>query len=49
LLVVEAADRHEIESRFADDPWGPMGLLQTGVIEPWTVWLDGTKSRSSSF
>ena len=41
LLVVEAADQHEIEMRLGEDPWAPMGLLRIGEIQPWTIWLDG--------
>ncbi len=41
LLVVEAADQREVETRFAQDPWLPMGILQIATMEPWTVWLDG--------
>jgi uncharacterized protein YciI len=46
LLVVEAADEHEVAARLADDPWAPMGILRIGAIEPWTIWLDrGALSR----
>ncbi len=41
LLVVEATDENEVGERLSDDPWASMGLLQTGVIKPWTIWLDG--------
>jgi hypothetical protein len=47
LLIVEAADEREIESRLADDPWQRMGVLRIGGIEPWTVWLDGRHSNRS--
>ena len=40
LLVVEAADEHEVEARFAPDPWLPAGILEIAAIEPWTIWLD---------
>jgi uncharacterized protein YciI len=39
LLVVDAADEADIESRLADDPWAPHEVLRTVSIEPWTVWL----------
>src|SRR5436309_185221 len=39
LLVVDAVDEAEIESRLADDPWAPEELLRTVSIEPWTLWL----------
>jgi uncharacterized protein YciI len=41
LLVIEAVDEDEIEKRLSEDPWASMGLLRIGVIEPWTIWLDG--------
>ncbi len=50
MVVVEAADETEVRSRLADDPWGPMGILEIGDIRPWTIWLDGrgvTASRDS--
>lgn len=39
MLVVDAADEHEIEARLGGDPWAPMGLLRIGTIEPWRIWL----------
>jgi uncharacterized protein YciI len=42
MLAIEAADEHEIEARFEDDPWSPTGVLELGSIERWTIWLDGT-------
>ena len=45
LLVVEAADEHEVEARLAEDPWAPMGILRIGSIEPWTIWLDGRRAN----
>jgi uncharacterized protein YciI len=41
LLAISAEDETEIEARFADDPWRPMGLLVTARIEPWEILLDG--------
>ena len=29
------------QARLAADPWKPMGILEIGSIEPWTIWLDG--------
>jgi uncharacterized protein YciI len=43
LHAIEAADEQEIRSRFADDPWAPIGLLRIVDIEPWTIWLDGRR------
>jgi uncharacterized protein YciI len=39
LMAVEADDEHEIETRFAADPWRPMGLLVTARVEPWEILL----------
>jgi len=41
LHVVEAAGRDEIEARLRDDPWTPIGLLETVSVDPWTVLLGG--------
>jgi uncharacterized protein YciI len=41
LLAIEAAGEPAIWARLAADPWVARGLLQIGVVEPWTLWLDG--------
>jgi hypothetical protein len=46
MVVAEAAGEEEIRARYADDPWGPMGILEIGAIQPWTIWLDG-RARSA--
>jgi uncharacterized protein len=48
MVVVAAADEAEVRARYAKDPWGPMGLLRIGTIQPWTLWLDGRQSRGTS-
>ena len=40
MLVVEAADEEEVRRRLGPDPWAPMGVLEIGSIQPWTIWLD---------
>jgi len=40
MLVVNAADDHEIHGRLADDPW--TDRLSVSSIEPWTI-LVGTR------
>ncbi|HUY46697.1 MAG TPA: hypothetical protein VMV92_13335 [Streptosporangiaceae bacterium] len=45
LLAVEAADEQEIRARMDEDPWAPMKLLTIGEIQPWTIWLDGTRRK----
>ena len=39
LHIVRAASAAAIATRFADDPWEPMGLLRTVRIAPWTLRL----------
>jgi uncharacterized protein len=46
LLAVEAADEAAVHARLAADPWEPAGLLRTGRVEPWLLWLDGRPRRS---
>jgi hypothetical protein len=41
LLVLEAADESEIETRLAADPWTPLGVLRIERVDRWTIWLDG--------
>ncbi|HEU5266354.1 MAG TPA: VOC family protein [Jatrophihabitans sp.] len=45
LLAVEAGDHRDVEARLHGDPWLAMGILRIGVIEPWTIWLDGRQTR----
>jgi uncharacterized protein YciI len=39
LVVVDAANEAEVEERLAEDPWEPMGVLQTASVERWDIWL----------
>jgi uncharacterized protein YciI len=39
LLVVDAESEREIDARFVEDPWTPMGLLRIASIEPWQILL----------
>jgi uncharacterized protein YciI len=41
LLAVWADSEQAVESRLAEDPWRPMGLLRTATVEPWEILLDG--------
>ncbi len=41
MHVVEAPKPDVIEARLAEDPWEPMGMLKTVIIEPWIVLLGG--------
>jgi uncharacterized protein len=40
---VRAADEHEVRTRLAQDPWSLDGHLAVGLLEPWSLWLDGRK------
>jgi len=40
MLVVEAADEEEVRRRLGPDPWAPMGVLEIGSVQLWTIWLD---------
>ncbi|MGA3215572.1 MAG: hypothetical protein ABSD97_07780 [Acidimicrobiales bacterium] len=48
LLAVEATDESEIRRRLSEDPWAAMDLLRIGLIEPWTIWLDGRERRNQA-
>jgi hypothetical protein len=45
MLIFEADGEGTIRDRMALDPWLPMGVLEIGRIEPWTIWLDGVGLR----
>lgn len=47
LLAMQAAGAAEIQARFAADPWVVHDLLRIGLIQPWSIWLDGRRARSS--
>ena len=40
LHVVQAADEDEVTARLGRDPWASAGLLRTGTIARWLLWLD---------
>jgi uncharacterized protein YciI len=48
MLIVEATDEREIRARLGEDPWAPMGLLQIGSLQPWTIWLDGRPTNRTT-
>jgi len=43
LLIVNAKSPQEIETRLADDPWTPMGLLRIAAINRWEILLEPGK------
>lgn len=47
LIVIEASDEVVVKQRLGEDPWAPMGLLQIGSLQPWTIWLDGRPSSGA--
>ena len=44
MLVVEADSEREARARMEPDPWAPMGVLEIGSVQPWTIWLDSRPS-----
>ena len=46
--LVEAADEQEIRDRLAEDPWAIDAHLTVESVEPWSLWLDGRHTRSST-
>jgi uncharacterized protein YciI len=39
--LVESDDRSSVLARLAQDPWAQDGHLTIGLLEPWSLWLDG--------
>ena len=33
-------EQKEVRRHLGPDPWAPMGVLEIGSIQPWTIWLD---------
>jgi hypothetical protein len=46
--LVEAAAEQEIRDRLAEDPWAIDAHLTVESVEPWSLWLDGRHTRSST-
>jgi uncharacterized protein YciI len=42
MLVIEAADKEEVLSKFQDDPWIQSGIRAVKSLDPWTIFLDST-------
>jgi uncharacterized protein YciI len=40
VMVCDAPDEATARSRFGDDPWVPLGLLEIASVEPWTILLE---------
>jgi uncharacterized protein YciI len=45
LLVFDADTEQAINARLQDDPWTPMGMLETVSVEPWNVLLGALSGR----
>lgn len=43
LLILNAESRQAIETRLADDPWMPMGILRIAKVERWEILLDANQ------
>jgi hypothetical protein len=39
--LVQGAGEDQIRSKLAADPWSSDGHLTVGLLEPWSLWLDG--------
>lgn len=39
--LVESDSEETVRARLAEDPWARDGHLVVGVLEPWSLWLDG--------
>jgi hypothetical protein len=44
VFAVDATSEAEITDRLADDPWEPVGVLRTTLVEPWALWLDARRT-----
>ena len=40
ILVVHAADEHEIREKMKDDPWYTQGVLKLESIKRWDIFID---------
>jgi len=45
LLIFDADSESAINARLEDDPWTPMGMLETVSVERWTVLLGDLSGR----
>jgi hypothetical protein len=41
--LIESPDRAGVLARLAHDPWAQDAHLVVGVLEPWSLWLDGRR------
>ena len=39
--LLHGDDVDQIRARLAEDPWSVDGHLAVGLLEPWSLWLDG--------
>jgi uncharacterized protein YciI len=44
LVIVEARDADEASALLEDDPWVKSGILVSGNVIEWTIFLDSRKS-----
>jgi uncharacterized protein YciI len=45
LLIFDADSEQAINARLQDDPWTPMGMLETVSLERWNVLLGALSGR----
>lgn len=46
--LIVADDEGTVRRRLADDPWAKDGHLAIGLLEPWSLWLDGRAEPGST-
>ena len=42
--LIQAEDASEVRARLGEDPWAADGHLVVGLLEPWSLWLDGRRA-----
>jgi uncharacterized protein YciI len=47
LFFMQAESEQEIVARLADDPWTPLGLLHTVMIERWEILLGKERAANA--
>jgi len=44
--LIQAEDAGQVRARLAEDPWAVDGHLVIGLLETWSLWLDGRAARA---
>lgn len=48
LVIVEARDAAQAEGLFREDPWVKAGILLTGEVIEWTIFLDSRQLKAKA-